>query len=135
MRALLESQKKINSKLVADGFFEESDVEAMHDKINVYMFQLDRMRHSAGAAWGLLAEDLQVPVLSEHRTIQDLRGRLSEVGGWASVDEQAREPPSSVPSRPRPRQAPSQAISVPQVSDAPSSPTQLNPGTTTRPKP
>ena len=112
MRALLESQKKINSKLVADGFFEESDVEAMHDKINVYMFQLDRMRHSAGAAWGLLAEDLQVPVLSEHRTIQDLRGRLSKVVGWASarIYEQAREPPSSVPSRPRPRQAPSQFL-------------------------
>lgn len=83
VRALLESQKNIMNELVADGFFEESDVEAMNNKISVYMFQLDRMRHSAGAAWGLLKNDLHVPVLSEHKKIQELRGLLSKVSGWA----------------------------------------------------
>lgn len=45
VRALLESQKKFINELVADGFFEESDVNAMEEKISIYMFQLDRMRH------------------------------------------------------------------------------------------
>ena len=76
VRALLESKKNHMNKLVAEGFFEDGDVDKMTDKIDVYMFQLDRMRHSIGAAWGLLQHDLKIPLISEHEKIKELRGLL-----------------------------------------------------------